>query len=292
MSEEIVPVEVHALSEPMRDPEKVLEAASRAAKALQRVVESNKNAVLIGGKQYLTFECWQTIGEFYRYGVKVHSAEGTEIDGVKGFKARADVIDLGTGTIVGGAESFCMRDEERWASRPSFQLASMAQTRAGSKALRTRLAWVAVLAGYESTPAEEMDGISVHTEKPKRTYPRKKVEEEIVKDGLRGEAKSDSETQAAWNELSDAYLRWKASSDDSMTDQDWWIAVTHFEKPGKDGINKVWEQNSMAEAEAFYHNTYKKYGQAKNVFIWLKKAKEMWPALFEKIEEQDNKVPF
>ena len=32
----------------------------------------------------------------------------------------------------------------------------MAQTRAGAKAFRNRLAWVAVLAGYRPTPAEEM----------------------------------------------------------------------------------------------------------------------------------------
>ena len=39
---------------------------------------------------------------------------------------------------------------------PLFQLASMAQTRAGAKCLRQVLAWVAVLAGYRPTPAEEI----------------------------------------------------------------------------------------------------------------------------------------
>jgi hypothetical protein len=39
---------------------------------------------------------------------------------------------------------------------PMFQLRSMAQTRAGSKALRNALAWVVVLAGYRPTPAEEL----------------------------------------------------------------------------------------------------------------------------------------
>lgn len=39
---------------------------------------------------------------------------------------------------------------------PQFQLRSMAQTRAGAKALRNALAWVVVLAGYRPTPAEEM----------------------------------------------------------------------------------------------------------------------------------------
>lgn len=37
-----------------------------------------------------------------------------------------------------------------------FQLRSMAQTRACAKALRNVLAWVVMLAGYKTTPAEEM----------------------------------------------------------------------------------------------------------------------------------------
>ena len=43
---------------------------------------------------------------------------------------------------------------------PQFQLRSMAQTRAGAKALRNALAWVVVLAGYAPTPAEEMEDVT------------------------------------------------------------------------------------------------------------------------------------
>lgn len=42
---------------------------------------------------------------------------------------------------------------------PLFQLRSMAQTRAQAKALRSCYAWVVVLAGYQPTPLEEMEGI-------------------------------------------------------------------------------------------------------------------------------------
>lgn len=42
---------------------------------------------------------------------------------------------------------------------PLYQLRSMAQTRACAKALRNVLSWVVVLAGYKSTPAEELAGI-------------------------------------------------------------------------------------------------------------------------------------
>jgi hypothetical protein len=43
-----------------------------------------------------------------------------------------------------------------WRNKPLFTLKSMAQTRAGGKALRQMLSWVVVLAGFKATPAEEM----------------------------------------------------------------------------------------------------------------------------------------
>jgi hypothetical protein len=60
---------------------------------------------------------------------------------------------------------------------PWFQLASMAQTRAGAKALRNAFAWVVVLAGYQPTPAEEMDGVidvaPMKTPEPAPVVPQK-----------------------------------------------------------------------------------------------------------------------
>ena len=42
--------------------------------------------------------------------------------------------------------------------KPLFQLKSMAQTRAEAKVLKSIFGWVVVLAGYRTTPAEEMTG--------------------------------------------------------------------------------------------------------------------------------------
>ena len=159
-------------------PEEVLENAMTAAKALMTVVSLKKKPVIMNGEQYLEYEDWQTCGQFYGYTAKTGDAVPVEIDGIKGAKAHADLINFRTGEIVGGAEAYCMRDEEKWNTRPKyewqgegdnrkrvkigdeivpwFQLASMAQTRAGAKAFRNRLAWVVVLAGYRPTPAEEM----------------------------------------------------------------------------------------------------------------------------------------
>lgn len=140
----------------IRNTKDVLDEARDAATNLQNVISKKHKPVKFNGEQYLEFEDWQTAGQFYGYTVRTGDAVSIEIDGVKGAKAKADLLDK-EGRIVGGAESFCMRDEANWRSKPWFQLASMAQTRAGSKAFRNRLAWFVVLAGFKATPAEEMD---------------------------------------------------------------------------------------------------------------------------------------
>lgn len=165
------------------DPDAQLEMAIRAAKALSNVIAQKKKPVIINGEQYLEFEDWQTLGQFDGVSVRTGDAEFVEIDGVKGAKAKAYLINSHTGEIIGGAEAYCMRDEDKWGTRPKyewqgeganrkrvkvgeevvpwFQLASMAQTRAGSKALRNKEAWIAVLGGYKPTPAEEMTANTV-----------------------------------------------------------------------------------------------------------------------------------
>lgn len=140
----------------LRDPKLVLDEARNAAAALKAVIANKARPVMFNGKQYLEFEDWQTAGQFYGYVVETGEAVPIEIDGIKGAKASAKLYNK-EGREVGGAESFCMRDEPNWKTKPWFQLASMAQTRAGSKAFRNRLAWFVVLAGYAPTPAEEID---------------------------------------------------------------------------------------------------------------------------------------
>ncbi|MCR4433809.1 MAG: hypothetical protein NUV70_07160 [Caldiserica bacterium] len=156
----IYPVEVKEGESSLRPlaqaPEIVLQEAQRAATALQRVVANKRKPVIFRGEQYLEFEDWQTVAKFYGLCTRSVEAVPVEIFGIKGAKAKAEVIDLRTGMVVGGAEAYCMRDEENWKEKPWFQLASMAQTRAGAKALRNVLAWVVVLAGYRPTPAEEL----------------------------------------------------------------------------------------------------------------------------------------
>lgn len=158
-----------------RDPKQVIAEAMGAAKALQSIIKQKTKPVKFNGEQYIEFEDWQVLGKFYGVTAKIVSTETINIDGVKGFLARAEAIDT-TGRIVSAAEAMCLNDEEKWSTRakyeyqggervkigdvavPLFQLRSMAQTRAAAKALRNVLAWVVVMAGFRPNVAEEMTG--------------------------------------------------------------------------------------------------------------------------------------
>lgn len=140
------------------DPKQQVEQASLAANALMSVMKQKKKKVEFNGEQYLEFEDWQTIAQFYNHTVGIEWTKPIEESGkIIGFEAKANLFSKGI--VIGGAEAACMRDEGNWKTKPLFQLRSMAQTRAMAKALRSRFGFVAVLAGFKPTPAEEMDEV-------------------------------------------------------------------------------------------------------------------------------------
>ena len=140
------------------DPETQLAFAQKAASALMKVVESKPKKVIINGKQYLEYGSWQTLARFFGATAGIEWAKPIEQGNkVLGYEARAIVYQKGE--IISSAEASCLRSERNWATRDEFALKSMAQTRAAAKALRNAFGWVAELAGYQSTPAEEMDAI-------------------------------------------------------------------------------------------------------------------------------------
>lgn len=139
-------------------PAEVMVRGRDAAKELTKIVSSREKKLMLGGKQYLFFEDWQTIGKFYGVTAKVIQTEEIRTgDKLGGFLASA--VAITRDGEVSGADAECTYDEQNWQGKPRYQLRSMAQTRACAKALRNCLGWVAVLAGYEATPAEEMAGV-------------------------------------------------------------------------------------------------------------------------------------
>ena len=139
------------------DPHAILEQAAEAAKALQEVIAAKEKPVTINGKQYLECEDWLTVARFFGCSSRLEWTKPMEFGDAIGFEARHQVIRLSDGMVVGAGEGMCLNNEQRWASRPLFQLRSMAQTRAESRALGSVFRWVAVLAKFGGTPAEEME---------------------------------------------------------------------------------------------------------------------------------------
>ena len=136
-------------------PQEVIEMAKLAAQQLTNIVTTRPNKLVISGKQYLFFEDWQMLGKFFGVAARVLSTEEIIKQGKPiGYLAKAAAVHQGY--EVSTAEAECTIREPNWGSKPMFQLRSMAQTRACAKSLRNCLGWVAVLAGYEATSAEEI----------------------------------------------------------------------------------------------------------------------------------------
>ena len=208
----IAPPEIaHALAI-QRAPNVVLEEATRAAKALQAIIEAKPRKIVLNGKTYLQFEDWQTLGRFYgvtavaRSTKYVEFGEGKNV--IRGFEASADALLVGPDQVISAAEALCLDDETNWSHKPLYQLKSMAQTRACAKALRNVLAWVVVLAGYAPTPAEEMDSVTRSHPAPTPQAPVQSVPQTRCKEFCERMQKAGSKDQlreifrAAYSEAS------------------------------------------------------------------------------------------
>lgn len=135
------------------DPVAVVGQAARVATELERIVEQKQLFKLISGRKHILVEGWTLLGTMLRvYPFLVWSRP---IEG--GYEARVEARTP-DGTVVGAAESQCTRSESLWRNRDDHALRSMAQTRATSKALKMPLGFVFSMAGYDTTPAEEMPG--------------------------------------------------------------------------------------------------------------------------------------
>jgi hypothetical protein len=71
--------------------------------------------------------------------------------------ATCEVRNITTGQLVATGIALCSNAEKTKRYFDEYAILSMAQTRAIGKAYRNLLAWLMKAAGFEATPAEEMD---------------------------------------------------------------------------------------------------------------------------------------
>ncbi|MCC9166343.1 hypothetical protein [Pontibacter harenae] len=124
---------------------------------LAKFIKENRLYQNIQGKEYVNVEGWQYAGS--RLGilpVVEHVINISTDDEIK-YQAKVNLLDLRSQQVVGAGFAICSSREQGKKYYQEFAIASMAQTRAIGKAYRNILAWIIRAAGYEPTPAEEMD---------------------------------------------------------------------------------------------------------------------------------------
>jgi hypothetical protein len=148
------------------DPALIVAQATRVADVIAPLIRDRQLAKRIGASEHVYLEGWTLAGTMLGvFPITVASGALFDADGrVYGYQATVEARTM-AGAVVGRADAECTRDEnDKWRNAPSFQLRSMAQTRASSKALRMPLGFVMKLAGYDTTPAEEMEAAAARGE--------------------------------------------------------------------------------------------------------------------------------
>lgn len=134
------------------------EQSLRLAELLQRFVKEKKLTTNIKGKEYPLVEAWLFAGSqlgLYPVlrGIENISKDGTEVK----YQATVEVRRISDDKLLSVGVALCSNKESSKRLFDEYAILSMAQTRAEGKAFRMLLSWIMKAAGFEATPAEEMD---------------------------------------------------------------------------------------------------------------------------------------
>lgn len=145
------PVQVMVSADPVQNFRQMRELVSAVADACT----GPKFHANIQGKDFPTVQWWTTVGA--SLGMFPYEVRSEKITDEKGNVAYESFVEIRrNGLAVTSASAICSRSETRWRTADEYAVKSMATTRATAKAYRLGLSFLAVLAGLEPTPAEEM----------------------------------------------------------------------------------------------------------------------------------------
>lgn len=153
---------------------------------LSRLIVEKKLTTNIKGKNYVNVEGWMFCGSALGLNPVITEVidltrRGTEPGQVElKYMAKCEVRNITTGQLVATGIAICSSFEHSKKGFDEYAILSMAQTRAIGKAYRNLLAWLMKAAGFEATPAEEMDFVTEAPKKPAQTV--QEVVAEIVED--------------------------------------------------------------------------------------------------------------
>jgi hypothetical protein len=136
------------------DPEQAYREAQRLVNVVASKCTGPGYLVNIRGKQYPKIEWWTSVSASLGLFPRVLYSKRLDRDSEIAYEAKVEVHR--NGQIIASGEAMCSNREERWRNADEYAIKSMSITRASGKAYRIPLSFLAVMAGLEVTPAEEM----------------------------------------------------------------------------------------------------------------------------------------
>jgi hypothetical protein len=134
----------------------LVQSASDLATTLADIINQRALYKTIQGRDYVLCEGWTTLATLC--GLMPREVACENLEGV--YVAVVSLVRISDGVELTRASAECGGDgDETWQKRPAYARRSMAITRATSKACRIALSWIMHLAGYQVTPAEEMEAV-------------------------------------------------------------------------------------------------------------------------------------
>lgn len=131
--------------------------ALQLAEVLQRFVAEKKLTANIKGKQYPLVEAWCFAGSQLGLYPILTSIQDLSSDTEKKYMATVEIRRIDNNQLLSMGIAICSNKEASKRLFDEYAILSMAQTRAEGKAFRMLLSWLMKAAGFEATPAEEMD---------------------------------------------------------------------------------------------------------------------------------------
>jgi hypothetical protein len=191
---------------------------------LKRFVKDAHLVSNIKGKDYCNVEAWQMAGASLGLFPIITSVQDLSSEKEIKYMATCEVRSYQDNKLVSVGIAICSNKEGSKKFFDEYAILSMAQTRAVGKAFRNQLAWLMKAAGFEATPAEEMDfatvqtGASVHEEPKKTSKPVQEVVAEILQDEpTREEIMMEVAKCTKVKQLTDTYFTYKQSFDSDET---------------------------------------------------------------------------
>lgn len=138
----------------VEDPGRAIAAAERLVQIVAERCQGPHYIVQISGRRYPRVEWWTTVGMALGLFPREELCERLEREGEIAYQATVGVYH--GERLVTRASALCSSRETYWGSAQEYAVRSMAVTRATGKAYRIGLSFLAVMAGLEPTPAEEM----------------------------------------------------------------------------------------------------------------------------------------